>query len=115
MSILDWFRRVKVPQISVEEAYQRLSADEDVILVDVRQSVETQSGVAPGAVLIPLSEFGGRMAELPQDKPILTICYSSHRSPFAARKLAHAGYDVTNVSGGMAAWHQAGLPVEKPK
>jgi rhodanese-related sulfurtransferase len=115
MGILDWFRRAKVPQISVTEAYQRLSANENIILVDVRQPVETQSGVVPGALLIPLSEFGRRMDEIPPDKPVLTICYSSHRSPFAARKLAHAGYDVANVSGGMAAWHRAGLPVEEPK
>ncbi|PID85823.1 MAG: hypothetical protein CSA11_11350 [Chloroflexi bacterium] len=114
MGILDWFRRTKVPQVTVQEAYKRLCSDENVIIVDVRQPGETRSGIAPGAVLIPLSEFGKRLHELPVDQPVLTICQSSHRSPFAARKLANAGYEVTNVSGGMAAWYHAGLPVEKP-
>lgn len=114
MGILDWFKRTKVPQTDVQSAYKRLNSNNDVVIVDVRQPVETNSGVVPGAMLIPLSELGGRMSELPVDKPILTICHSSHRSPFAARKLANSGYDVTNVSGGMVAWHKAGLPVEKP-
>lgn len=115
MGIFDIFRKTNVPQTSVQEAYQRLKSDKQVIIVDVRQPAETKSGVVPGAVLIPLSEFGSRMNELPTDKPVLTICQSSHRSPFAARKLKAAGYDVTNVSGGMMAWQKAGLPVKKPK
>ncbi len=114
MGIFDFFKRTKVPQVSVQEAYKRLSNNNKVVIVDVRQPAETGSGVVPGAVLIPLSELGKRMAELPVDRPLLTICYSSHRSPFAARKLANAGFDVTNVSGGMAAWHRAGLPVQNP-
>ncbi|MBE2220097.1 MAG: rhodanese-like domain-containing protein [Anaerolineae bacterium] len=113
MGIFDIFSRTKVPQIDVREANSRLKADKNVIIVDVRQPNETSSGVVPGAKLIPLSEFGSRMNELPLDKPILTICQSSHRSPFAARKLAKAGYDVTNVSGGMMAWRKAGLPIKK--
>lgn len=113
MGIFDFFKRTNVPQINVVEANKRLKADKNMIIIDVRQPSETSSGVVPGARLIPLTEFGNRMNELPLDKPILTICQSSHRSPFAARKLAKAGYDVTNVSGGMMAWRQAGLPVKK--
>jgi rhodanese-related sulfurtransferase len=82
-----------------------------VVIVDVRQPVETRSGTVPGAVLIPLSEFGRRMVELPRDRPILTICRSGHRSPLAARQLKQAGYDVTDVAGGMMAWERAGLPL----
>lgn len=113
MGIFDFFKRTNVPQIDVQEANKRLKADKNIIIVDVRQPNETKSGVVPGAKLIPLSEIGSRMSELPIDKPVLTICQSSHRSPFAARKLAQAGYDVTNVSGGMMAWRKAGLPVKK--
>jgi rhodanese-related sulfurtransferase len=113
MGIFDFFRKTKVPQISVQEAHKKLQDDKTVIIVDVRQPSETKSGVVPGAVLIPLTEFDQRMSELPRGKPILTICQSSHRSPFAARKLSGAGYDVCNVSGGMNAWRKAGLPVKR--
>lgn len=100
-----------VAEISPEEAHRRLQGDPAPLIVDVRQPIETRSGSVPGAVLIPLTEFGRRLAELPRDRPILTICRSGHRSPLAARQLKRAGYDVTNVSGGTLAWQGAGLPL----
>lgn len=115
MGIFDWFFGPKVPQISVYEAERRLKAERNLIILDVRQPAETQSGIIPGATLIPLTELGRRIDELPRDKPVLTICASSHRSPMAARRLAKAGYTVTDVAGGMGAWAQAGLPMKKGK
>ncbi|MFO7664625.1 MAG: rhodanese-like domain-containing protein, partial [Chloroflexota bacterium] len=76
-----------VKNISPNEAEWRLRNDPSLVVVDVRQPVETQSGTIPGAVLIPLTEFGRRLGELPKDRPVLTICRSSHRSPIAARQL----------------------------
>ncbi len=103
-----------VATIDPAEAHRRLLADPKVVLVDVRQPVETASGSVPEAVLIPLTEFGRRLGELPRDRPILTICRSGHRSPLAARQLRRAGYDVVNVGGGMLAWQKAGLPMTQP-
>jgi rhodanese-related sulfurtransferase len=103
----------KVRQISVREAYELLQTADPPLLVDVRQPVETQAETIPGAVLIPLTEFGRRYRELPRDRQILTICRSSHRSPIAARRLARAGYDVLDVAGGLNVWQRTGLPVEK--
>ena len=107
-----WGKRVG--QIMPEEAYRRLQTGERVVIVDVRQPVETRAGSVPGAVLIPLTEFGRRLEELPRDRPILTICRSGHRSPVAARQLRQAGYDVTDVAGGTMAWERAGLPLVAP-
>ena len=115
MWLLSALRQKKVSQITPKDAYRRLQADPRTVIVDVRQPVETRAGSVPGAVLIPLTDFGGRMAELPRDRPILTICRSGHRSPLAARQLKRAGYQVTNVDGGTMAWEKAGLPiVERP-
>lgn len=114
MGLLDMIFGPRVAQISVREAYERLQQAEPPLIVDVRQPLETASGTVPGAVLIPLTDFAGHYEELPKDRPILTICRSSHRSPFAARQLKKAGYEVIDVKGGMAAWERAGLPVEKP-
>lgn len=114
MGILDFLFGPKVPQISVAAAHKRLK-NSDVVVVDVRQPAELSAGMVPGAVSIPLTEFGRRYAELPRDKPIITICQSSHRSPMAAKRLAKAGYDVTDVAGGMIAWQAAGLPTTQGK
>ncbi|MCB8967858.1 MAG: rhodanese-like domain-containing protein [Ardenticatenaceae bacterium] len=113
MGILDRIFGPKVPQISVRDAYALLQSAAPPIIVDVRQPAETESGSVPGALLIPLTEFGKRLHELPRERQILTICYSSHRSPFAARRLQKAGYAVQDVQGGLIAWQQAGLPLER--
>jgi rhodanese-related sulfurtransferase len=113
MGLFDMLFGPRVPQIDVQKAYARLQNSEAPLIVDVRQPVETAAGTAPGAVLIPLTQFGERYRELPRDRPILTICRSSHRSPLAARQLKQAGYNVTDVKGGMLAWEQAGLPIER--
>jgi len=115
MGILGALFSKKVAVISPQEAYRRLQEEADTIIVDVRQPVETRAGSVPGAVLIPLTEFGRRMAELPRDRPILTICRSGHRSPLAARQLKRAGYEVTDVDGGTLAWEHAGLPLVAPE
>ncbi len=114
---MSWYERLisrDVANIDPMEAYRRMQADPAVVMVDVRQPFETASGIAPGAVLIPMTELGRRLDELPKDRPILTICRSSHRSPIVARQLQRAGYNVVNVSGGMLEWQAVGLPVVVP-
>lgn len=113
MGLLDMLLGPRVLQIDVQEAYARLQNSPAPIIVDVRQPVETAAGAISGAALIPLTQFGECFHELPRDRPILTICRSSHRSPLAARQLRKAGYDVTDVRGGMLAWERAGLPMER--
>jgi rhodanese-related sulfurtransferase len=114
MGLFDWLFGRGAPSITPQEAHAHLSADGDSqLLLDVRQPPETASGAAPGAVLIPLTQLGKRLDELPRDRPILAICASGHRSPLAARRLKRAGFDVRNVRGGMQAWRAAGLPVEE--
>jgi rhodanese-related sulfurtransferase len=82
------------------------------LLVDVRERYEFEAVRAPGVVLIPLSEFGMRFAELPRDRPLLMICAAGSRSQRAGEFLAASGYpDVANVAGGIVAWHAAGLPI----
>jgi rhodanese-related sulfurtransferase len=113
---MGWFESLISPgvkNISPQEAYSRLQNDPAIVIVDVRQPVEIQSGTVAGAVTIPLTEFGRRIDELPKDRLILTICRSSHRSPIAARQLKKAGYQVTNIAGGIIAWEKAGLPLTK--
>ena len=111
MGLFDRLFGPKVPQISVQEAFDLLGNNNPPLMVDVRQPAETQAEMIDGTVLIPLTEFGSRYQELPRDRQILTICRSSHRSPIAARRLLKAGYTVLDVRGGLNSWQGAGLPL----
>jgi len=80
------------------------------VLVDVREDDEWVAGHAPGAVHVPLGEVG-RAADGFAGCRALVVCRSDNRSAKAAKALTGAGVDVTNVTGGMSSWAEAGLPV----
>jgi len=101
--------------VTVEETFERLNANKDAQIVDVREPGEwATTGVPVGAVLIPLGELEDRARkELAKDKPVYVICNSGNRSRTGATILLKLGFtDVYNVEGGIQAWLRAGLPVE---
>ena len=88
----------------------------DALLLDVRETNEYEQGRLPNALHIPLSQLAGRIGEVKakHDLPVIVYCASGRRSRMAGATLAKAGFkDVYHLSGGMAAWRGAGLPVEK--
>jgi rhodanese-related sulfurtransferase len=102
-----------LPAINVAEAERRLREDPaGPLLVDVRERGEFADVRAPGAVLVPMSEFAARAGELPRDRPLMVVCHLGGRSAAAAGFLIRSGWsDVVNVTGGMDAWERGGLPI----
>jgi len=104
-----------LPTVDVHEAFRRLRDDSDrPLLLDVREQNEFDAVRAPGAALLPTSQFMARFAELPSDRPLLVICHTGGRSAAVTAYLLRTGRtDVANVAGGMAAWERAGLGVQR--
>ena len=86
--------------------------DEGALAVDVREAYEWEAGRMQGSEWIPLGELGGRVGELPRDRPVVIVCRSGSRSGYAADALAAAGYDARNLAGGLQRWAADGLPLE---
>lgn len=82
-------------------------------LLDVRNASEFAAGHAPGAHNVAYTRLAARLDEIPRDRPVLVSCRSGGRSARASAFLRRAGIDATNVAGGMDAWMEAGLPVER--
>jgi adenylyltransferase/sulfurtransferase len=77
----------------------------DFLLVDVREPAEWEIVRIPGAVLIPKGELPAKLAELPQNKPIIAYCKTGVRSAEALALLKNAGFaDAKHVLGGVTAW-----------
>jgi rhodanese-related sulfurtransferase len=85
-------------------------------LVDVRELDEFAAGHAPGALHLPLVDLVAGAALPPGigGRPVLVICRSGNRSQRAAQLFAERGIQALNVTGGLTAWAQAGLPVTTP-
>ncbi|MCX6062947.1 MAG: FAD-dependent oxidoreductase [Caldiserica bacterium] len=75
------------------------------VLLDVRQPEETDCGIIPGALTIPLPQLRDRMGELPAGKKvILTYCKVGLRGYVAQRILAQNGFQTANLTGGYTTW-----------
>lgn len=82
-----------------------LLRQDQINLIDVRESFEYETGHVPSAVNMPLSHFEETYQALDKIKSYHIICQSGGRSAQAATFLVNQGYkDVTNVEGGTGAW-----------
>jgi hydroxyacylglutathione hydrolase len=104
-----------VRQIAAPDLQAQLATGAGPRVLDVRESAEWNAGHVAGAHLQSYRQLEQRMADLPfaRDEPVAVICHSGARSSTAASLLRRHGFtDVSNVTGGMVAWREAGLPVE---
>ena len=82
-------------------------------VVDVREPHEYAGGHVPGAVLVPMNDVPGRVAELPRDRVVHVICQSGHRSRSVTDWLRAQGVDAVNVAGGTGEWQVRGWALER--
>lgn len=98
-------------EVAWDEA-ERMVAEENGVLVDVRKLTEWNEGHVDGARHIHLGYLRGRADELPRDRPVLLYCRSGARSGIGVGLLQAEGLDnVINVAGGIQERARRGLPL----
>jgi len=105
-----------MPQISEVDAAtaHQWSTDGDAIIVDVREHQELAQARVDGAVHVPLSAFDPSQLPTDSGKKIIFVCAHGHRSMQISQYLTSEGllHEAFNLTGGIAAWVQAGLPLQ---
>ena len=100
----------RTAQTTPRELQQQLAGGERPLVLDVRTDDEWREGHLPGALHIMGGYLPERVNEVPRDRPLVVMCGSGYRSTIAASVLERAGFtDITNLTGGMKAWKDAGL------
>lgn len=93
-------------QISQETAKEMMDSQE-VIILDVREQEEYDSGHIPGAVLLPvgtIDEDSAAQVIPDKDSTLLVYCRSGNRSKTASAALAALGYTNIYEFGGINTW-----------
>lgn len=110
-----------VASVSVVETKQvadMLQGADRPLIIDVREPEEFvgELGHIQGAMLVPMDALVRRLPKLAGyvDRDIVLVCRAGARSATACAILRKAGFArVKNLSQGMLAWHDAGLPVQR--
>src|SRR5262245_56869387 len=93
----------------------RLINREKAVLIDVSEPEEFARGHAAGARNVPLKSLQGAK-ELPSNKqlPLVLMCGTGVRAARAAGELRKLGHErAIALAGGLKAWREANLPLEK--
>ncbi len=104
--------RVAVPAVTAED----LAASEGATVIFVDTSQDFAAGHVPGARWIARGWLELRIGDhgIERDAPIVTTCADGRASALAGVTLYGLGFtNVSYLDGGMAAWREAELPVER--
>ncbi len=94
----------------------RLMNQGQTLVLDVRDEAEYAAGHLPRSRHIPVRELANRLDEISKfkEKPVIVTCRSGPRAGAACRFLKRSGFkSVYQLRGGINAWQQASLPIEK--
>jgi rhodanese-related sulfurtransferase len=109
-----------IEAVSVQDAIG-IVGEAGYTFIDIREGEERAKGTIAGSVHVPRGFLEFRAdPDSPLHDPVFAngdrfvlFCASGGRSALAAKTLIDMGFeDVCHVAGGMAAWQEAGGPVE---
>ena len=89
---------------------------EKAVVVDVCETAEFAAGHIVGAKNIPLGELETKLPGAVKNKtlPLILVCASGMRSGRAVAIAKKLGYEqAQSLGGGLKAWKEANLPIEK--
>ena len=89
---------------------------ERAVVVDVCEPAEFAAGHVGGARNIPLAELEAKLPGAVKNKalPLILVCASGARAGRAVAIAKKLGYEqAQSLAGGLKAWKEANLPVEK--
>lgn len=94
-------------EVDVETLRDKLAAGDDVLLLDCREQDEYDLVRLDPAVLLPMSQLAGRVAELEphRDREVVVHCHHGGRSLRVAMWLRQRGFArASSLAGGIDAW-----------
>lgn len=104
-----------MPALTPHALRARMDREPDLVVVDVRDTVDHARVAIPGSCNEPFDEHtAARLARAIPDRrrPVVFVCGWGHRSAVAAIALRREGFsDVSYLDGGLEAWGCAALPV----
>jgi rhodanese-related sulfurtransferase len=107
--------KTRIKEITVADTRDRLAANFDAKLIDVREDNEWEAAHAAGSEHLGKGIIERDIEALVPDKAteLILYCGGGYRSALAADVLQQMGYtNVWSMAGGWKAWKESGAPIE---
>ena len=98
------------PQIAVD-----LINREDAVVIDLRDKEIFKQGHIINSINAKTEDFEQQKMDKYKNKPIIVVCARGLQAQPVANKIRALGYQPHVLSGGIAAWQNANLPLVKGK
>ena len=108
--------KTRIKEVSVDELNRMIDKKEKIVILDVRDRDEFETGYIPGAINLSrgMLEFKVNMMIPDRNAKVVVYCGVDLRGPLATRTLNEMGYkNAENLIGGLRAWKAAGYPTAK--
>jgi len=94
------------------ERVAELHAKGEIELIDVRETYERDAGHIADTRHVKLARLSDQAETVDRHRPVVFYCRSGGRSAVATQAFRASGYDAHNMTGGLLAWVEKGLPID---
>jgi membrane protein DedA with SNARE-associated domain/rhodanese-related sulfurtransferase len=114
-----FLRKLKIARITPEELKEKIDAGEDVLVVDVRHSLDFDANpeTIPGALHIDAADLEEAFEVIPRDREIVLFCACPNEVTAARLALLLRSKGITRIrplSEGYEGWRSRGFPLSPP-
>ncbi len=109
--------KAAIREISPTDVKAMIDDKQSVVILDVRDREEFETGYIPGAINISRGTLEFKAPVMLPDKGAIVVVYCGIdlRSPLATKTLNDLGYkNALNMTGGLQVWKEKGYPIRKP-
>jgi len=115
-----FLRKLKIARISPEELKEKLDAGEDILVVDLRHSLDFEANpeTIPGALHVDAAELEEAYEVIPRDREIVLFCACPNEVTAARLALLLRSKGITRIrplSEGYEGWRSRGFPLSLAK
>jgi membrane protein DedA with SNARE-associated domain/rhodanese-related sulfurtransferase len=112
-----FLHKLRIGRISPEELHERMGAGENVVVVDLRHTLEFEEEpeTIPGAVHMDTAELEEAADVIPRDRDIVLFCNCANEATAAQMALRLQNLGITRIrplAGGLAGWRARGFPLQ---
>jgi membrane protein DedA with SNARE-associated domain/rhodanese-related sulfurtransferase len=115
-----FLRKLKIARITPEELKEKIDAGEDVLIVDLRHSLDFDANpeTIPGALHVDAADLEEAFEVIPRDREIILFCGCPNEVTAARLALLLRSKGITRIrplSGGYEGWRSRGYPLSRAK